>query len=132
MYSLCDLSVKSLFLPYPLLQHSQHPKSSIEHIVMLKDHLIESVQRETPRWICMLQCSHGHVQTVGLVAQRGLRGCDHFKCLLNNKNNNISTLDGASSLCIFTVKTNIFGDLLNLNKIIVVITCLCHFLWCLS
>lgn len=80
---------RSLLLPCPPLQQAQHPQSGIEHIVMFKDHLIEGVQRQATSRICVLQCSHGHVQPVGLVTQGRLLGCDHFNSLLHHKNKNI-------------------------------------------
>lgn len=45
IYILCNLTVQSLFLPCPPLQHLQHPKKSIDHAIMFKGHLIEGVQR---------------------------------------------------------------------------------------
>lgn len=118
-------AVRSLLLPCPPLQQAQHSQSGIEHIVMFKDHLIEGVQRQSTSRICVLQCSHGHVQPVGLVTQGRLLGCDHFHSLLHHKNKkHISTLKRA--------KASIFRDPLNPNRNIIVITCLSHFLWCLA
>lgn len=89
-YSLFPLTGKCSFLNLLHLQHAQHSERSIEHVVMFKDHLIKSVQRQATGWICMFQCCHGHVEAIGLVPQRRLLGCDHCNCLLNNKKINKS------------------------------------------
>ena len=92
-------AVRSLFLPCPPLQQAQHPQSGIEHTVMFKDHLIEGVQRQSASRICVLQCSHGHVQPVGLVTQGRLLGCNHFNSLLHHKNKkHMSTLKRAKTI----------------------------------
>lgn len=125
------LTVKSLFFPYPL-QHPHHTKSSIEHSVMFKGHFIEGVQRQSTSWICVLQCSQGYVQAVGLVAQRRLLSCDHFKCLLNNKNKNISALERNFLIMHFHWQRQSQFFFSDLNRKQNVITCLGNFLWCLA
>ena len=63
---------------------------------MFKDHLVKGFQRQATGWISMFQCSHGHVQAVGLVAQRRFLGRDDFNCLLQDNKRNISTHDAFS------------------------------------
>lgn len=103
-------TVKSLFFPNPSLQHATQSKRGIEHSVMFKDHLIKGVQRQATCRICVFQCGHGHVQAVGLVAERRLLGCDNFNCLLDNENKNISTQQGGFSKCIFQIDRQILNS----------------------
>lgn len=67
---------------------------------MLKDHFIEGIEWQPAGGIGVLQCGHGHVQLVSLVAQRRLLGCDHFMCLLTSEQKSIHQQEIIAILCI--------------------------------